>query len=336
MRLLAAILVVAFAAAPLAAERVKLKAEDKDFEATIQRVDGDTVTYTRGRKELTARLDDFEPASAFEIKRKFTPEEGAGFLKLASFALHRALYAKAGETAREAARLDPALQTQAERVQSTARILQADALVESASVHLDRREVEPARTLFKQVVEQFGDTPARLKAEILLGTLDRVELEIKARELEQLARKAQEDADATERAKRKPVDDWLAELAAQVEANRRTKMSGDTENVGNQLQRGLPIYEDVVKALNEIRKRITENRQHFVYRGQNEQATTIDKAAQDLIVDTYERWVYYLYRAARYETAANLCNTALKIAPADRRLLSLKVDIDNLYDPTDR
>jgi hypothetical protein len=98
----------------------------------------------------------------------------------------------------------------------------------------------------------------------------------------------------------------------------------------------LPIYEDVVKALNEIRKRITENRQHFVYRGQNEQATTIDKAAQDLIVDTYERWVYYLYRAARYETAANLCNTALKIAPADRRLLSLKVDIDNLYDPTDR
>src|SRR5690606_35106822 len=120
------------------------------------------------------------------------------------------------------------------------------------------------------------------------------------------------------------------------EAHRRTKMSGDTENASGQLQRGLPMYENVVKALGDIRKALVENQPHYQYRGQVEKAAEIDKAAGELTIDTYERWIFYLYRAQRYETAANLCSRALKLAPKDRRLLSLKVDIDNLYDPLDR
>src|SRR5690606_6423145 len=122
----------------------------------------------------------------------------------------RALYNDAANTALQAARLDPSLEDRAERIAGTARYLHADQLVDAAMTHLDRQEVEPARAAFSQVIEKYADTPARVKAEVLLGTLERAALEIKARELEKRARQAEAEADATERARRKPADDWLA------------------------------------------------------------------------------------------------------------------------------
>jgi tetratricopeptide (TPR) repeat protein len=321
------------AAAPLAAVKLKLKSEAQEFEAATFRLDGDTVTYTKGRKEFTAKLDDFEPASAFEIKLQFTREDGREWLQLANFALHRGLYGKAAEMAPQAVKLDPSLDSQAQRIARTARMLQADALLEQAADLLNQQKVPEARAALQQVIEQFADTPSRIEAEVLLGTLGRVELELKARELEEAARKAQEEADADEGAKRKSVDDWLNELERQVEAQGRTKLDGDRENIAGHLQRGLPIYENVVKALVNIRKKLAENRNLYTFRGQTTQADKIDASAKGLIVDSYERWIYYLYKATRYETAAGLCNIALRIAPDDRRLLSLKVDIDEMYDP---
>ncbi len=333
MRYIAMMLALLLAAAPLWAVKLKLKADAEEFEAAVLNFDGENVTYRRGRKELTAKLADFEHASAFEIKKQYTREDGAEWLELARFALHRALYTQAHDTARQAASLDPRLQPQVERVLNTARYLQADALLERGSVALDEQKIDDARRLLTQVIEQFPDTPAKVKAEILLGTLDRVALEIKAKELEEAARKAQEAADADERKKRKPTDDWLNELSAQVDAQRDVKRAGDTECVANRIHKGLPMYENVVKALETIRKQIEGNRHYYTFRGQMEQANSIDKAAKTLMVDTYERWVYYLYFNARYDVAAGVCNTALKLAPSDRRLLSLKVDIDNMYDP---
>lgn len=333
MRWIALMVALLLAASPLFAVKLKLRAEEAEFEATVESFDGETVVYRKGRREFTAKLDDFEYASGFEIKKQFTPDTGSAKLELARWALHRGLYVPAHDTAAEAAKLDEKLASHAQRVQNSARYLQADALLDKGNAALDSKNVEEARKLFTQVIELFPETPARTKAEVLLGTLDRVALELKARELEEAARKAQEDADADERKKRKPIDDWLSEQEAVVSSNAETKREADTECAFGRIHKGLPLYESAVKSLENVRKLLANNRHHYTYRGQIEQANTIDQAAKNMMIDIYERWVFYLYRGARYDVASQVCNTALKLAPSDRRLLSLKVDIDEMYDP---
>lgn len=53
-------------AGPLWALKVTLKSEEKPFEATPLKIEGHTLTYKRGSKELTCAIDDFVAESAFE------------------------------------------------------------------------------------------------------------------------------------------------------------------------------------------------------------------------------------------------------------------------------
>lgn len=336
MRYLLLMAAMLLLAAPLSAVRLKLKADSADFEATVLRLSDGEVVYQRGRREFRAALTDFEAPSAFLIRQQFTPDEGAAYLELARFALHRALYEQAGSTAREAARLDADLAERANELADTARVLHADALLQQGADALDAHDVENGRALLTRVTEEFADTPSLLKARILLGTIPRVELEIKARQLEDAARQAQEEADEEERMRRKPVDDWLTGLNEQVESARESKLEADRENVANRIHIGLPIYDNAIRELKKIREALVEHSHRYIYRGQIEHSNNVDRAAKELMVDCYERWVFHLYRHARYDTAAQVCNTALKLAPSDRRLLSLKVDIDDVYDPTRR
>ncbi len=335
MRWVLTILLSALLAAPLFAVKVKLKSEDKEVETTLTSLSGDIVSYKRGRKDATARLDDFEPASAFLIKKSFTAEDATQVLELARFALHRGLYLQARETARSAARLDAAQGPDAQAVADIADILEADQLLESASNQLEAGKPVDARKLLAQILEKFPKTPAAIKAEVLLGTIDSVELELKSRQLEEEARKAQETADADERKKRQPVDDWLATIADQTKSLEDKKIEADADCNAGRTPTGLPKYESTVSTAIRLRKTMEDNRKWLKYRGQPELADKLDARALRTIIDCYERWGFFLYRLARYDMAAEVVAKGIALDPKDRRLLSLKVDIDELYDPTE-
>ena len=87
-----------------------------------------------------------------------------------------------------------------------------------------------------------------------------------------------------------------------------------------------------MKSLETIRKSISQNRHLLKFRGQEELATRIDDGCKQLMIECFERWAYFLYRAARYETAHTIVSRGIALDPKDRRLLSLKVDIDEIYD----
>lgn len=335
MTRLAIILLVFAFAAPLWAVRVKLVTEDKDFEAEIIALDGDKVTYKKGRKEYTASLADFEPESQFAIMDDRTGNLGDELIGLARFALHRGLYKQARETARKAGLLD-GYKDRADRLSEIAFVLEADASLELAIEALDAKDVEKARPLLQEVVSQFGGTPAAIKADILLSTLKRVELEVRAAELEKEAKKAQDEADADEQKKRRPIDDWLTELSEQVDTHSKTKLEADKDCGENNITRGLPKYENAVEALNTIRSNLAKNRNLLKYRGQDANADRIDEKARRLIIECYYSWTYYLYRAQRYDVAATVCAKGIALDPKDRRFLSLKVDIDEYYDLSDK
>lgn len=335
MRWILTVLLSALLAAPLFAVKLKLKSEDKEAETTLTSLSGDIVSYKRGRKDATARLDDFEPASAFAIKKTFTPEEPAQVLELARFALHRALYNEARDTARGAIRLDAALAAEAESVCAIADILQAEKQLELANSMLELAKPDEARKLLAGILERFPKTPAAIKAEVLLATIDSVELELKSKRLEEEARKSQEAADADERKKRQPVDDWLASIADQTKALEDKKIEADADCNAGRTPAGLPKYESTVNTAIRLRKTIEENRKWLKYRGQPELADKLDARALRAIIDCYERWGFFLYRLARYDMAAEVVAKGIALDPKDRRLLSLKVDIDELYDPTE-
>ncbi|MEZ5993123.1 MAG: hypothetical protein R3E76_12285 [Planctomycetota bacterium] len=332
-RLLAILLVFSFAA-PLWAVKVKLKGEDKDFEAEIVALDGDNVTYKKGRKEFTAKLDDFEPESQFAIMDDRTGNLGDELMGLARFAMHRGLYRQAQETAEKAGRLD-GFKERAERLAQVAFVLEADAALDKAIEALDARDVEKARPLLQDVVSRFGGTPAAVKADILLSTLKRVELDVKAAELEEEAKKAQAEADADEKKRRGPIDDWLDELSTQVDTHDKSKLEGDKDCLEGSYNRGFLKYENAVEALNTIRENLEKNRGLLKYRGQDANADRIDEKARRLIIECYYSWAYYLVRAVRYDTAALICARGIEMDPKDRRFLSLKVDIDEYYDKGD-
>jgi hypothetical protein len=318
-------------ATPLYAVKLKLKAEAAEFDATVTRLEGDTVHYRKGRKDFTAKLDDFEPASAFLIRKDAAGNAADARLELARFALLRGLYAEARVEC-EAAAANADLKAEADRIRAIARALEADALYDKGVSALDALNVEEAGRVLRQVDTDFGDTPAAAKARILLGTLNRVELEIKARQLEEEARKAQEVADDDERKKRRPIDEWLAEFETQLTELTRNKATADQECLDLNINKGLPRYDETVKSLETIRKSISQNRHLLKFRGQEELATRIDDGCRQLMIECFERWAYFLYRAARYETAHTIVSRGIALDPKDRRLLSLKVDIDEIYD----
>jgi hypothetical protein len=330
-RLIVIALVFAFAA-PLWAVKVKLREDDKDFNADIVKVEDGKVTYKKGRKEYTVPLADFELESQFAIMDDQTGNLGPELIGLARFAMHRGLYEHARETAKKAM-FDDAVKDAAQRLSDVAFILQADAALDKAIEALDAKDVEKAGPLLQGVKKDFAGTPAALKADILLGTLKRVELEVKAAELEKEAKKAQAEADADEQKRRRPIDEWLTELEEQVATHTKTKQEADKDCIDNNISRGLPKYENVVEALKTIRENLTKNRKLFKYRGQDQHADRIDGKARRLIIECFYSWAYNLYRAQRYDVAATVCARGIKMDPKDRRFLSLKVDIDEYYDP---
>src|SRR5688500_7905101 len=109
MRVLPLALLGLIFAGPLFALKVTLKSEDKPFEASPLKLDGNTLTYKRGSRELVCAIDDFVPESAFELKKALTAREGKALLQLARFGLHRDLTGHARECAREALALDSGL-----------------------------------------------------------------------------------------------------------------------------------------------------------------------------------------------------------------------------------
>lgn len=335
MRFLLIMLLSALLAAPLFAVKLKLKSEDKEVETTVTALQGDTVTYKRARKDFTARIDDFEPASAWIIKKQFTPDEPRALLEAARFALHRALYTEARDTARAAVRLEASLAADADGIVLLADFLDADKLLEQAAALLEAGKPADARTVLNMIKSKYGHTPAAIKAEVLLATIESVELELRAKQLEEEARKAQEAADADERKKRLPIDEWLTGIQEQVGAAEDKKVEADADcNAGKPLT-GIPKYESTVGTAVRLRKTIADNLHLLKYRGQPELAERLDQRCRTLIINCYERWGYRLYQLQRYDVAAEVVAKGIAMDPADRRLLALKVDIDEMYDPTE-
>jgi len=335
MRLFLIFLFSALLAAPLFAVKLKLKSEDKEAETTILALSGDTVTFKRVRKDFTARIDDFEPDSAFIIKKQFTAEEAGPLLELARFALHRALYPEAREAARNAVRKDSGVEADANATILLTDFLEADRMLDAANTQIETGKPADARVTLTTIKTRFAHTPAAIKAEVLLSTIDAVELELRAKQLEDEARKAQESADADERKKRQPIDDWLSNLQDQVKAAEDKKIEADADCNANKASLGLPKYEAAVNSAGKLRKAIEDNLKLLKYRGQAELAERLDQRARQLTINCYERWGYQLYRLQRYDVASEVVAKGLTMDPRDRRLLQLKVDIDELYDPTD-
>lgn len=324
-------------AAPIFAQdvRVTFKGEDDDDKIELISLEGRTLTFKNGSKPETVSIDDFVPESAFLIKQTFSGNDDEARLELARFALHRGLFEKARNLADQLAESSDEFRDQGARLGETARTLQADAMLNQAEKALDERDTEMAKPLLERVMEQFPDTRASVKSEVLLGTLRRVELEVRALELEKEARAAQQEADEEESRRRAPIDDWLDELSAQVATQERVKEQGDAENAEGKLFRGLSRYEDAVEALKKIRKSLNDNRDVLTFQGQDARADDIDKSARDLMIECYYIWAKYLFESGTYRTAATVCRHGIALAPKDRRLLSLKVDIDLWYDPLD-
>jgi len=332
VRVLTLLAVVLALGAPLGAVKLKLKADDRDFEADVIRLADGEVTYRKVSREYTVPLEDFETESQFTVMQSVTGDDGDSLLELARFALHRGLFAQARITADRAGKLD-GFAEQAERISETAHILEGDVLLDEAIAALDAKDVETARPLLERVITDFPQTPAAVKADILLGTLKRVELEVKAAALEKEAKEAQADADAEERKKRAPIDDWLSELEGQVRTNEELKLEADKNCLDNAVLTGLPKYENVVKSMQSLRESLAKNRDLLTYRGQDGHADRIDGKARQLILECYYQWAYQLYKIARYDVAATVCKHGIAMDPKDRRFLSLKVDIDDMYDP---
>lgn len=332
IRVLTLLALIAALAAPVWAVKLKLKGEDKDFEADIIRIADGEVTYRKGRKDYTVPLENFETESQFLAMQSVAGNDGESLLKLARFAMHRGLFAQARATADKAGKQD-GFGEQARRISETAYILEGDVLLDEAAVALDAKDVEKARPLLERVISGFPKTPAAVKADILLGTLKRVELEVRAAELEKEAKKAQAEADAEERKKRAPIDDWLSELEAQVGTNEELKKEADTNVLEKAVQTALPKYENVVKSMQTLRGSLKKNRDLLTYRGQQGHADRIDDKARKLIIESYYQWGYQLFLMARYDVAATICKLGIEMDPKDRRFLSLKVDIDDMYDP---
>lgn len=322
------LIALALLAAPLCAVDVKLAGEEKSFEPKELRLEGDTVHWKKGRKDNSAALSDFERPSQFIIKRRFTGKAAAEQLELARFALHRGLFAEA-RSCLKLIENEKALAGDMSALGAIVAMLEADSLVQKARILLDESKPGEARPLLQRVVNDFAETLAANEARVLLGTLDRVALEILARDLEKKAKAAQKDADASAAKKRAPIDDWLDVLQKQVKENSDLFADANANCVALKVHLGLRKFEDAANSLIKLRKRLEKNSHELKYRGQPERAQKIDGECERLLINIFERWSYYLYKRASYKRAAEVCNLGLKLDASDRRLLRLKLDIDD-------
>lgn len=322
------LLMLCLFAAPLSAIDVKLAGEDKPFKPKELRLQGDMVHWKKGRKGKSAALSDFERPSQFLIKRLFTDKATADQLELARFALHRGLFTEA-RSCLKLVEKDETLAIKINALVSLLDMLEADSMVLMARNLLDESKPDDARPLLQRVIDDFAETLSVVDARVLLSTLDRVALEALARNLEKKAKAAQKDADASEAKKRAPIDDWLDALQMQVKENGDLFAEADKDCLAQKMHWGLPKFENAANSIIGLRKNLDKNTHELKYRGQLVRAEKIDGECNRLLISIYERWGYYLYKRASYKAAADICNLGLKLDARDRRLLRLKLDIDD-------
>jgi tetratricopeptide (TPR) repeat protein len=313
--------------APVWALTLKLKNDAREFRVESVSLDGDNVTYVRGRREFTVPLQDFEPLSVYRIRASLAQDHD-DWMVAGRYALSRSLYEQAVEAAGHAKSAAGEGSPDAQQLLDTARELHAHALVEAASDLLHEQEPAKAREKLEQVRRDYADTGSAVKADVLLSTVTRVELDLRARELERAAIEAQAEADADESRRRQPVDEWLAEFGRQIERANELRIQGETEVAGNRPTRAAGHYSEAANILRNVRRSLADGRRHLVYRGQNEVADEVEERATEALVNVYERWANYLFYAQLYDQAVDICNRGLRLAPGDRRLLTLKVDLD--------
>lgn len=319
-------------AGPLCALKVTLKSEEKAFEATPLKLEGHALTYKRGSKELSCHIDDFVADSAYEMKKALTPREAAPLLELGRFALHRELFAQARDCVKEAQALDKGVAGDGAQVAALCDTLESEALFAQATACIDAADVEGARAKLNALAARFRGSSAAKRGEALLATLEQLAAELKQKALEEEARKAQEQADAEVRKKRQPIDDWLSEQNTQLNTDEQKLRDADADATLGQTGKGLAAMEQIVNATTKLREGLSKNAPYFVYDGQATRAKDIDERAKRLIVDCYERWSSHLFAMKNFALASKQCERGLELDPKDRRLLALKVDIDEVYD----
>ncbi len=319
-------------AGPLFALKVTLKSEEKPFEATPLKLNGKSLTFKRGSKEVTLDIDLFVPESAYELKKALTAREGKAQLELARFGLHRDLFSQAREAAGSAAVLDKSLGGDLAQLVELIDSLESEALFSQANTALDASDVEGARKTLNSLGEKFKGTSAARRGEALLSTLDQLAAELKARQLEDEARKAQDAADAELRKKRQATDDWLYEFEVQLGQDEQKLKDAEVDADAGRTSKGLGAMEEIVSGCTKIRDSLNKNQGYLIYRGQPERAIDIDARAKRLTIDAYERWANHLFSIKNFALASKICERALELDPKDRRLIALKVDIDEVYD----
>lgn len=333
MRLTLSLALICLAlAGPLWALKVSLKSEEKPFDATPLKLERNTLTYKRGSKEVTCSIDEFVADSAFELKKALTPREPKPLLELAFFALYRDLYAQARASAKDAQSLDGALASDCARIAALCDTIESEELFSQAQACMDAADVEGAKQRLQALAARFRGTAAARRGEALQVTLDQLAAELKQKALEEEARRAQEQADAEVRRKRQPVDDWLGEQVAQLGRDETRLRDADAAAASGKTGKGLATMEEIVNATTKLREGLAKNASYFTYDGQAARAKEIDERARKLIVDCYERWANHLFAMKNFALASKVCERALELDPKDRRLLALKVDIDEVYD----
>jgi len=211
-------------------------------------------------------------------------------------------------------------------------MLESEALFAQANACIDAADVEGARKQLNTLLARFKGSAASRRGEALLATLDQLATELKQKAMEEEARKAQELADAETRKKRQPIDDWLQEFDTQCNTDEQRLRDADADARAGRTGKGLATMEDIVNGSVKIRDSLVKNASYLVYDGQVDRAKAIDERALKLIVDSYERWSNHLFAMKNFALAGKTCERGLEFDPKDRRLLALKVDIDEVYD----
>lgn len=337
MMRVALVLALLLLGAPLAAAKLQLKTEPRAVESGMVRLEGGQATIRRAGKDSTHKLDDFTPESAYEIKRHFTPRAAGALLELARFAMHRDLYDAARKHADEAVGLDKALASEARQLTALLDMLQAESLCREAESVIEAAravaDIEKARGLLVQTVDKFPGTPGALRAAAVLKTLDQVALDLKARQLEEEARKAQAAADEETRKKRAPVDEWLGKQEAQIIAWETGALDkAEKAATGGNINDGCSQYQDLIGRAQQLRDGLVRYRDQLIYPGQAARAEQADARARKLQVECYYRWTKWLLVLKNFAAAVKTCEAGIALDPRDRRLLAQKVDIDEFWD----
>lgn len=329
------VLLMMVGASGLMALEVQLTTETKPMRVEPIGFDEGQFTFEYKNKQQTRDVDDFTPASAFEIAKHYSAQTAKGQLDLARFGVRRGVFDPARKTMERVLRLD---RTFADRVDALAKLtdtLEADALIRTAQKHLRESKLEEAESALEDLLERFPKSQFATKATILLETLKRSELLQEARTLANEARKAQAEVDQAEEKARGPVDRWLDKQDDLIRSLSQAIDDGNTQCVANQVTDGLSTIASAVTDLIAIRKNLAQNTDWYKHRGQSERSERLQKKAKDALLRGYERWTHWLVSIRRWQKASTVCNLGLALEPANRKLLLHRVDIDEQWDATD-